>query len=176
MWTNPGVSNPYIVKPAGPVDPEVGVLCVRELNRKTISLIVNYAMHYAGMSPTSRREDMYTISADYFGIFSQTIQRMRDEEFVAILANGACGDVIMFDAMKSHKEVNRLLGHAERVAAVVAAKALWAWNQMEFHHSLRLAGEMQELTILRRTSTDEEVELAKKLMNGLLGRESCFSA
>ena len=140
VWTNPGALNPDIVRPAGPVDPEVGVLCAREPNGRTISLLVNYAMHYAGLSPTEKGEDMYTISADYFGVFPEMIQRMRGEEFVAILANGACGDVIMFDAMRPHKGVNKFLGHAERVAALVAAKALWAWNQMEFHRSLKLRG------------------------------------
>jgi len=166
VWTNPGVLNPNIVKPAGPVDPEVGVLCVREPNGKTISLLVNYAMHYAGLSPTEKREDMYMISADYFGAFSEIIQRLRGERFVSILANGTCGDVIMFDAMKPHKKVNKFFGHAERIAALVAAKAIWAWNQMEFHRSLRLSAAMEELSIPRRTPTDEEIELAKKLMSG----------
>ena len=36
VWTNPGALNPNIVKPAGPIDPEVGVLCVRDTNGKTI--------------------------------------------------------------------------------------------------------------------------------------------
>jgi len=166
VWTNPGILNPNIVKPAGPVDPEVGVICVRKPNGKTISLLVNYAMHYAGLSPTEKREDMYMISADYFGVFSEIIQRIRGEEFVAMLANGASGDVVMYDAMKPHKRVNKFFGHAERIAALVAAKAIWAWNQMEFHRSLRLSAAMEEITIPRRKPTNEEIELAKKLMSG----------
>lgn len=166
VWTNPGALNPNIVKPAGPIDPEVGVLCVKELNGKTVSLLVNYAMHYAGLDPTEKGEDMYTISADYFGVFSEMIQRMRGEKFVAILANGTCGDVIMFDAMKPHKKVNRYFGHAERVAALIAAKVLWAWNQMEFHKSLKLVAAMEELAIPRRIPTQEEIEFARRLMNG----------
>jgi hypothetical protein len=168
VWTNPGAMNPNVVKPAGPVDPEIGVLCARDMNGKTICLLANYAMHYAGLSPTKKGEDMYTISADYFGVFSKMIQRMKGEKFVAILANGTCGDVIMFDAMKPHKEVNKYFGHAERVAALVASKALWAWNQMEFHSSLKLRAAMEELTIPRRVPTDEEITLALKLARGEL--------
>jgi len=166
VWTNPGASNPDIVRPAGPVDPEIGVLCARKPNGKVISVLANYAMHYGGLSPTERGEDMYTISADYFGAFSKIIQRMMGVEFVAALANGACGDVIMYDAMKPHGGVNKFLGHAERVAALVAAKALWALNQMEFHRNLKLAAAMEELSIPRRMPTGEEIGLAKGLMSG----------
>jgi neutral ceramidase len=109
---------------------------------------------------------MYAISADYFGVFSQMVQRMRGEEFVAMLANGACGDVIMYDAMRPHKKVNKFFGHAERVAALVAAKAIWAWNQMDFHRSLKLAAAREELTIPRRRPKEEEVEFARRLMSG----------
>ncbi|MGQ9515583.1 MAG: hypothetical protein ACUVTL_11170 [Thermoproteota archaeon] len=167
VWTNPGVSNPNIVRPAGPIDPEIGVLCARELSGKMICLLANYAMHYGGLSPTKRGEDMYTISADYFGVFSKFVRRIVGE-FVAILANGACGDVIMFDAMKPHKNVNKYFGHSERVAALVAAKTIWAMNQMEFHRSFKLAASMEELTIPRRVPIDEEIELARKLASGEL--------
>jgi len=166
VCTNPGILNPNIVRPAGPIDPEVGVLCAREPNGRTISLLVNYGMHYAGLDPTEKGEDMYTISADYFGAFSEIAQHMRGEEFVAILANGACGDVIMYDAMKPHKNVNKFFGHAERVAALVAAKSIWAWNQMVFHKSLKLAAAMEELTIPRRMPKEEEIEFARRLMSG----------
>jgi hypothetical protein len=165
VWTNPGTHNPDIVRPAGPVDPEVGVLCAREPNGSTISLLVNYAMHYAGLSPTEKREDMYTISADYFGVFSEMIQRMRGEEFVAILANGTCGD-IGYNAMNPPKGVNKYFGDAERTASLVAAEAHWAWNQMEFHSSMKLRAAMEELTIPRRMPTRDEVELSRKFMSG----------
>ncbi|MBO3802391.1 MAG: hypothetical protein JTT11_00710 [Candidatus Brockarchaeota archaeon] len=166
VWTNPGTLNPNIVKPAGPVDPDIGVLCARGLDGRAICLLANYAMHYAGLSPTEKREDMYTISADYFGVFSEMAKRMLGGKPVAILANGACGDVIMFDAMKPHKEVNKYFGHAERVAALVAAKAVWALNQMEFHRTLKLGAEIEELTIPRRVPTEEEITLARKLARG----------
>ncbi|MEM2849195.1 MAG: hypothetical protein QXI36_02845 [Candidatus Bathyarchaeia archaeon] len=166
VWTNPGVLNPDIVKPAGPIDPEVNILCVRKPNGDTLGLMANYAMHYAGLSPTEKREDMYTISADYFGIFSNVIQRIKGEEFVAMLANGACGDVIMFDAMKPHKEVNKLFGHAERVASLLAGKTIWAWNQMHFKSRLKLAASIEEVVIPRRFPTEEELKFASKLAKG----------
>lgn len=164
--THPRPGDPGIVKPAGPIDPEVGVLAVREPNGKTISVLVNYAMHYAGLSPTEKMEDMYTISADWAGAVCNAIQRLRGETFVAILANGTCGDVFSLDAMKPHKRPTKFFGHAERIAAVVSAKALWAWNQMEFTSSLKLAAAMEEVTIPRRMPTDKEMEFAKKLMSG----------
>jgi hypothetical protein len=62
--------------------------------------------------------------------------------------------------------VNKFLGHAERVAALVAAKALWAWNQMEFHSSLKLTSAIEELSIPRRLPTGEVLEMTRKLMSG----------
>jgi len=167
VWTNPGILNPNIVGPAGPVDPELLVLCVRSPGGgRTLGLLANYAMHYAGLSPTERREDMYTISADYFGLYAEIVQRVRGERFVAMLANGASGDVIMFDAMRPHKEVNKFMGHAERVAALLAAKTAWAWNQMSFAGDVKFAAAMEEVAIPRRFPTDAEIEFAARLARG----------
>ncbi|MEM2110607.1 MAG: hypothetical protein QXX08_01875 [Candidatus Bathyarchaeia archaeon] len=166
IWTNPGLLNPNIVRPAGPVDPEINVLCVRKPNGSTIGLMANYAMHYAGLSPTEKCEDMYMISADYFGEFSRIIQRMKGEEFVAMLANGTCGDVIMFDAIKPHGKENKFFGHAERVASLLAGKSIWAWNQMNFQKETRLAASMEEVTIPRRIPTEEELKYASELASG----------
>jgi len=164
--THPRPGDPNIVKPLGPVDPEINVLHTRDLNGKTISVLINYAMHYAGLSPTEKREDMYTISADWAGAVSRMIQRIMGEKFVAILANGTCADVFSLDPMNPPKKVNRFFGHAERIAALVAAKSFWALNQMEFHRSLKLAAAMEEISLPRRIPTDEEIELAKKYMSG----------
>ena len=167
VWTNPGLRNPGIAGPAGPVDPELLVLCARSPGGgRTIGLLANYAMHYAGLSPTEKGEDMYTVSADYFGLYADIVQRVRGERFVAMLANGASGDVIMFDAMRPHKEVNKFMGHAERVAALLAARTVWAWNQMDFAGDVKLAAAAEEVAIPRRFPTDAEIEFASKLARG----------
>ena len=70
------------------------MLCLRRPGGGTIGLLANYALHYIGIP-----EDRHAISADYFGYFSTMIQRLRDESFVAALANGACADVNNIDVI-----------------------------------------------------------------------------
>jgi len=164
--THPGLNNPNIIGPEGPVDPEIGVLVVRDLQGKTLCVLANYTAHYAGLSPTEKREDMYTISADFCGAFSEMIQRLRGERFVAMLANGACANVMTYDPTKPHRDVTKLFGHASRVGGLLAAKAFWAWTEMNFSDSTKLAAAIEELTIPRRMPTAEEIELARKYMSG----------
>lgn len=164
--THPRLKDPGIIAPEGPVDPEIGVFVVREVEGKTLCVLGNYAAHYAGLSPTEKREDMYTISADYCGAFSEMIQRLRGERFVAILANGACADVMTFDPRNPHGKATAFFGHAWRVGGLLAAKAFWAWNEMEFCDSAKLSAAIDDLAIPRRMPTDTEIELARKYVSG----------
>jgi hypothetical protein len=99
-------------------------------------------------------------------LYADLVQRVRGERFAAMLANGASGDVIMFDAMRPHKEANKFMGHAERVAALLAARTVWAWNQMDFTGDVKLAAAAEEIAIPRRFPTDAEIEFASKLARG----------
>jgi len=86
---NPG-SGPHLISPAGPVDPEVSVLSVRDAKGKPLSLFANYSLHYVGAIPGRQ------VSADYFGEFARLmVTRLRadGERFVGILSNGTSGDV-----------------------------------------------------------------------------------
>ena len=127
VQTNPGIGNPEVVEPAGPIDPEVGVLCLRRPGGDPIGLLANYSLHYVGIP-----EDAHTISADYFGYFSTLIQRLRGESFVAALSNGACADINNINVIGQIRPMNDRYQHTERVAARVAAAAVWAWNEMAF--------------------------------------------
>ena len=60
--TNPGTGNPDVVRAAGPVDPDVGVLCIQKTDGAPVGLLCNYALHYVGGGDHERE-----ISADYFG-------------------------------------------------------------------------------------------------------------
>src|SRR5205807_9942981 len=93
---NPGVGNPAIDKPAGPIDPEIGILAVQQAagpdEGKPLALYATYGLHYVdGMSPTD-------VSADYFGVVAELLQeltggqrRASRQPFVALLANACFG-------------------------------------------------------------------------------------
>jgi hypothetical protein len=134
----------------GPVDPEVGVLCLRRPGGGTIGLLANYALHYIGIP-----EDRHAISADYFGYFSTMIQRLRGESFVAALSNGACADVNNIDVIGGARPKNDRYQHAERAGAQVAAAAFWAWNEIPFVEDIPLGAAMTEVTLQRRPPPGE---------------------
>lgn len=89
---NPGRYKNELLRPAGPVNPEVYFLSVESVDGRPIALLANYWLHYVGgVGPN-------TISADYFGAFADRIQQLlgadhQERPFVGILANGPCGDV-----------------------------------------------------------------------------------
>jgi hypothetical protein len=84
---NPGIGNPDIVRPAGPVDPQVGMVLVRRSSdRKPIGALVNFAMHLDTVGGTK-------YSADYPYFLEQSLRREFGEEFVCVFATGTCGDV-----------------------------------------------------------------------------------
>lgn len=148
--TNPGVGNPDVVAPMGPIDPEIGVVCLQGVDGEAIGLLANYALHYIGMP-----ESTYSISADYFGIFSTLIQRMRNASFVAALSNGACGDINNIDVLGDRRPVKDRSLHAERVAGLIAAGVLWVWNEMDFASDVSLGAAMQEVVLARKPAPSE---------------------
>lgn len=175
VQTNPGRGNPNVVKPAGPTDPEVGALVLQRENGSTLGVLGNYALHYIGIP-----DDFTSISADYFGFFASRIQRLRNEEFVAALSNGASGDINNVDVIGGVAPRNDHYQHCERAATLVAANALWAWNEAEFTGEVTVASAMSELTLAPRGPATEEdfaraQDIEKRLEGGqpvLMGERS----
>lgn len=84
--SNPGYRHPDIVAPAGPIDPEVGVLSFTRADGSIKALFVNYACHQDCVGGTQ-------ISADFTGYLVCRLQeRVKGHPFV-LFANGACGDI-----------------------------------------------------------------------------------
>ena len=49
---NPGYSDEVLDRPAGPIDPDVIVVSVRDAKtRKPLAIFANYALHYVGGLP-----------------------------------------------------------------------------------------------------------------------------
>ncbi|MDF1860526.1 MAG: hypothetical protein P1U87_09945 [Verrucomicrobiales bacterium] len=88
---NPGREG--LIKPAGPVDPELTLLSVQTESGKPLSVMGNYGLHYVGGTGRGK------VSADYFAVFSEAIGRLleADESFVGLMSNGTSGDVNAVD-------------------------------------------------------------------------------
>lgn len=166
--TNPGYSG--LLRPAGPVDPQITFLSVQSTDGKPISLLASYGLHYVGGVPAN------TISADYFAMFADRVgellgaDRHQDPPFVGIMANGTSGDVNNL-ARYSDEELERRgpqptkryqpYEKAREVAHLCAEKVMQVHKSLEWHDHVQLSSVQHTLTFERRYPTEEEVEWAE---------------
>lgn len=122
--TNPGKNNPDVLRPVGPIDPDVYVLLAESNQGDPIGVLVNYSLH-ADTTGGDR------ISADYSGWMEKHFKNMSPEldEAVVLYANGFCGDI-------NHVNVNdpdQLKGFAEseRIGRALAESATQALSNLE---------------------------------------------
>ncbi|HEU5117739.1 MAG TPA: hypothetical protein VFT74_14020 [Isosphaeraceae bacterium] len=96
--THPGKGNPDIVHPAGPTDPDVGVLAARAPDGTLLGVLVNFACHL-----TIGRGQGF--SADYVYSLRETLRRhyQRPDLPVGFLL-GAAGDVTQVDNLRPGRE------------------------------------------------------------------------
>jgi len=155
--TNPGYNNPDIVRPAGPIDPDVMAIRIADAQGNTIAVLANFALHYVGGSPSN------VVSADYFGMFAEEIQRMHGESFVAILSNGCCGDINNIDV---HNPPERREGyeHAQHVASILAADVYSLTEHAKLIEDVQLNAASKRITIPVRPITEEMIESAKAIL------------
>lgn len=109
VYTHPGKGNPDIMEPAGPIDPEVGVLSAWEPEGELLGVIVNYACHGTTFAAG--------VSADWVYFLERTIQGVYGKEVKVIFLNGACGDVTQVNNLSLQESE-----HGERWARLVGQR------------------------------------------------------
>jgi len=158
---NPGTDPAILSHPAGPTDPDVGVLSVVEAKtNKPLALYANYALHYVGATPAKE------VSADYFGEFARVMPTRvgAKDGFVAMLSNGASGDInnIPFGVARPPRETFEQI----RLVAAKTADAAWhARRKIAAHKADVSLGMVQrEVTLKTRRPTAEQVARAKEVL------------
>jgi hypothetical protein len=114
--THPGKGNPDILEPAGPIDPDVGVIGAWDLNGKFLGCIVNFACHGTAMGGEG-------YSADWPYYLDKTIRGVMGEDSIVVFLNGACGDITQVNNL-SLRAVEFGEEAARRVGQRVGAEAL----------------------------------------------------
>ena len=120
-YTHPGKGNPDIVKPAGPVDPEVHVIGAFSSQGELAGCIVNFCCH-ATTNPDG-------ISANWIYPLEKTIRASYGPNVVVVFLQGFCGDITQVDNLNPYAnptgaEWARLVGGrvgAEAVKVLLSA-------------------------------------------------------
>jgi neutral ceramidase len=156
---NPTPGSPDLVEPAGPIDPTVSFIALREPGGRPISVYAAYSLHYVG-GVGSRH-----ISADYFGVFCETLKKLQGDAgnsppFVALLANGTSGDInnTSFKTPRPRKQQYEQINY---VANDVAGKVHAALAKVTWKDNAELAARFREPGIQWRTIGADLLQWAK---------------
>jgi len=157
---NPPAGSPDLVEPAGPTDPTVSFIALREPAGRLISVFSAYSLHYVGGSGEGH------ISADYYGIYCEALKKLQqggvsDPPFVAMMANGTSGDINNnnFRTPRPRKPAYEQMRY---VAEDVAGKVNAALAQVTWKDSASLDARYRELNIAWRKVEPELLAWAKE--------------
>ena len=157
--THPGPGNPEIVEPAGPTDPEVGVVgawAAREPGN-LLGCVVNFACH-ATTSPGGA-------SANYIYDLEKVIRGYYGQDCVVVFLAGASGDITQVDNRSPYQNPG-----AERWARIVGgrvgAEALKVLLTMEPGTLAPVAARARTWAIKRRVPSPERVRASLEVVRG----------
>jgi hypothetical protein len=138
-----------IVAPAGPIDPDVGVLAVRSPKGKVAGVVVNFACH-----STVVGGDQF--SADYAAFLRKHLQAHYGEDTPVVFLLGACGDITQVDNRSAAKEFGR--EHANMMGMKLAAEAIRTIDRLAWLPEAPTAATVEVVPLAIRPEPDPDRE------------------
>lgn len=150
---NPPAGSPNLVETAGPIDPAVSFIALREPAGRLISIFTSYSLHYVGGVGEGH------ISADYFGMYCEALKKLQgkgddDPPFVAMMANGTSGDINNINSLQPRPSKPKYV-QMRYVAEDVAKKVDNSLGQLQWTQNVVLGARYRELDIQWRKIDDE---------------------
>ncbi|QDU10491.1 neutral/alkaline non-lysosomal ceramidase N-terminal domain-containing protein [Gimesia aquarii] len=158
--TNPPRGSDLLIKPAGPIDPEIAILSLQHADGRPLALLANYSLHYVGGIPPNQ------LSADYFGEFARQIKKRLggDDTFIGIMSNGTSGDINNYN-FKKPRPRGAAFERVFAVASIIADRAYQAVKGLKYHSDISLQMQERTIDLAIRKPTPEEVTYASKLLS-----------
>jgi neutral ceramidase len=151
---NPALMNPDIIRPAGPIDPQVGIISLAKVGAKNpSSVIVSFAMH----PDTTGGGTLY--SADYIYALDQRMKKTFGPGFTTLFGIGTCGDINNRDVHSQKQRMADELGSmlGDTVANAIEKDALSQVKQPSLAvRSTKVPAKLQQIT---------EADIAKATKN-----------
>ena len=163
---NPGKLNPDIVRPAGPIDPDVGIVLLSggADNRPLASLSV-FALHLDTVGGT-------LFSADYPYYLERSLRQELGREFVSLFALGTCGDINHIDV--SHRRPQKGQQEAKRIGDGLAATVKSELSGLKDVKHPSLAVRHEIVYVALQQFTTQEIALAMQTFREVGNRKVPF--
>lgn len=157
-YTHPGQGNPDIVRPAGPIDPQVGVLGAWTREGRLLGCVVNYTCH-----ATTNPGDGLEASANWIYYMERVIRGAMGAEVPVVFLQGAAGNVTQVDNQSPWKYPLNT-PWAEFVGGRVGAEAVKTLLTIVPGSMAPLAARSTMLHIPRRRPTPAHVRNAYEIV------------
>ncbi|MCC7519965.1 MAG: neutral/alkaline non-lysosomal ceramidase N-terminal domain-containing protein [Verrucomicrobiae bacterium] len=155
--TNPGAMNRDIVRPDGPVDPEVGLLKVQDVRGQPLAAVVTFANHVDTLG-------LNEISADWPGAMSRRLKRHLGRSLITVFLCGAQGNVNHVNVRRRSSFVPLM---TERIGRRVADAVRKAWACTPVASNIRLAAIERPVRFPRRRVAPRELHRARAVLKGV---------
>mgnify|MGYP002623798267 FL=1 len=163
---NPGKLNPDIVRVAGPIDPEVGLLLLRDAEGEMpLACLTTFALHLDTVGGTE-------YAADFPYYLAQSLQKQYGESFTSLFAAGTCGDINHIDV--SHDRPQKGHEEAERIGAALGETVIARLKELPLIGEPQLAVRSATIDVPLQTFSEDEVANARRDMNKIGTRDLSF--
>ena len=163
---NPGRNNPDVVRVAGPIDPDIGLVGFKSVKTGDVSaLLTSFAMHLDTVSGTE-------YSADYPFYLEKRLREKMGPGFVSIFGTGTCGDINHID-VKNEKQLHGR-PECERLGTALGETVLASLGKLEPQKEPRLAVKRALVEVPLQEYSDEQIKKAAANMAKIGGKELTF--
>ena len=152
---NPGRGNPNIVRPMGPIDPDVGVVYFDSPQGKPLATFVNFALHVAVAGGS-------LFSSDFPHVLANTLASVKGPDMLTIFTNGMSGNINNVDV---HDPAG-LTGYPQvaRIGTILAADVLRSYRELEPVFANRLQVRTQKVHLPTPHFQSSEVEKSRSIV------------
>lgn len=142
----------------GPIDPELGVLCVRTDSLRILALLVNYTCHPVVVFCRNPRGGV--VSADWPGALANELRKTYGKETVPLVLNGACGNINPWNPF----DPDYGKGDHRRMGGVLGDMARKVVDSMTFKDEGILDWKVKRLKIPIRDVNPQQLEEARRML------------
>lgn len=150
--TNPPVGDPDMDRPEGPIDPEVLVVRIDDMDGKPIGVVSNFALHLDTVGGVE-------YSADFAGEISHQVKKTLGTDCVSLFMLGACGNINHVDVSG---RIPRTVKQHIRLGRILAAEIMKVHCKIQTELNLSLKVEQTAFPIKLREPSKEQLSWAEE--------------